>query len=59
VRYTLPEGKRQILASRYKLYLTTAEELFAELLRERKALEFLSAMRSNRDHPDQRQRMTG
>jgi hypothetical protein len=40
VRYTLPEGNRQIFASRYKLYLPTAEELAAELRRERLALEF-------------------
>ncbi len=39
VRYTLPEGNRQIFASRYKLYLPSEEELAAELHRERKALE--------------------
>lgn len=31
VRYTLPKGKRQIFASKYKLYLPTEEELQAEL----------------------------
>jgi hypothetical protein len=40
VHYTLPEGNRQIFASRYKLYLPTEEELAAELRRERQALEF-------------------
>ena len=35
VRYTLPEGNKQIFASRYKLYLPTEEELRKELLREK------------------------
>jgi predicted nuclease of restriction endonuclease-like (RecB) superfamily len=39
VRYTLPEGNKQIFASRYKLYLPSEEELAAELLRERRMLE--------------------
>lgn len=39
VRYTLPEGDRQIFASRYKLYLPTEDELKAELLRDRKLVE--------------------
>lgn len=39
VRYTLPEGKQQIFASRYKLYLPTEAELAAELQRERAAVE--------------------
>ena len=39
VRYTLPEGNRQIFASRYKLYLPTEEELAAELQRERRQIE--------------------
>ena len=39
VRFTLPEGKNQIFASRYKLYLPTEEELAAELHRERQAIE--------------------
>ncbi len=39
VRYTLPEGNNQIFASRYKLYLPTEEELAAELVRERQAIE--------------------
>jgi predicted nuclease of restriction endonuclease-like (RecB) superfamily len=39
VRYTLPEGNRRIFASRYKLYLPTEEELAAELVRERQAIE--------------------
>lgn len=39
VRYTLPEGRKRIFASRYKLYLPTEEELAAELIREKKAIE--------------------
>lgn len=39
VRYTLPEGNKQIFASRYKLYLPSEEELAAELLRERQMIE--------------------
>ena len=38
VRYTLPEGERQIFASRYQLYLPSEEELAAELSRERELL---------------------
>ena len=37
VRYTLPEGERQIFASRYQLYLPSEDELAAELNRERDA----------------------
>ena len=39
VRYTLPEGDKQIFASRYKLYLPTEDELKAELIRDRKLIE--------------------
>lgn len=39
VRYTLPEGDKQIFASRYKLYLPTEDELRAELIRDRKQIE--------------------
>ena len=39
VRYTLPEGRSQVYASRYKLYLPSEKELAAELLRERRAIE--------------------
>ena len=35
VRYTLPQGSKQIFASRYKLYLPTEDELIKELKRER------------------------
>ena len=35
VRYTLPEGNKQIFASRYKLYLPTEQELVRELKRKR------------------------
>lgn len=38
VRYTLPEGERQIFASRYQLYLPSEQELAAELNRERELL---------------------
>ena len=34
VRYTLPQGKRRIFASKYKLYLPTEKELRRELKRE-------------------------
>lgn len=34
VRYTLPEGERHILATRYQMHLPTEEELVAELRRE-------------------------
>jgi predicted nuclease of restriction endonuclease-like (RecB) superfamily len=44
VRYTLPEGNKQIFASRYKLYLPSEEELASEILRERKALELESVL---------------
>lgn len=50
VRYTLPEGNRQIFASRYKLYLPSEEELAAEIQRERKALELEKRL----GEPDQR-----
>lgn len=39
VRYTLPEGSKQIFASRYKLYLPTEEELRAEIIRDRDMIE--------------------
>jgi hypothetical protein len=35
VKYTLPEGNKNIFASRYKLYLPTEEELKVEIQRER------------------------
>jgi predicted nuclease of restriction endonuclease-like (RecB) superfamily len=38
VRYTLPEGERQIFASRYQLYLPSEDELAAELNREREII---------------------
>jgi hypothetical protein len=34
VRYTLPQGKQRIFASKYKLYLPTEKELRRELERE-------------------------
>ena len=38
VRYTLPQGKQQIFASRYKLHLPTEKELRRELSREKRSL---------------------
>ena len=38
-RYTLAEDNKQILASKYKLYLPTEEELRKEISTEREALE--------------------
>jgi len=35
----LPEDNKQIFASRYKLYLPTEEELAAEIIKERQAIE--------------------
>ena len=48
VRYTLPEGSKQIFASKYKLYLPTEEELKAELERERKMLEMERRLGGNK-----------
>ncbi|HHT9114501.1 MAG: DUF1016 domain-containing protein [Planctomycetes bacterium] len=39
VKYTLPEGKKRIFTSRYKLYLPTEKELATELIKERQAIE--------------------
>jgi predicted nuclease of restriction endonuclease-like (RecB) superfamily len=39
VKYTLPKGNRQIFASKYKLYLPSAEELAVELRHENEVLE--------------------
>ena len=51
VQITLPEGQKQIVASRYQLYLPSEEELRAALERERaEALRALAAAR--RDHPE-------
>lgn len=41
VRYTLPEGDKQIFASTYKLYLPSEEEIIAEIKREQEALRLL------------------
>lgn len=41
VRYTLPEGEKQIFASRYKLYLPSEEEIIAEIKREQENLRLL------------------
>lgn len=39
VKFTLPEGQRQIIASQYKLYLPTEEQLLDELNKELKSFE--------------------
>ena len=39
VKYTLPENETQIFASKYKLYLSSEEELLRELNQEYQALE--------------------
>jgi len=39
VKYTLPQGSRQIFASKYKLYLPSTEELALELRHEKAMLE--------------------
>ncbi len=39
VRYTLPEGDKQIFAARYQLHLPTEEELAREIQREREIIE--------------------
>jgi predicted nuclease of restriction endonuclease-like (RecB) superfamily len=48
VRYILPEGERQIFASRYQLYLPSEQELAAELSRERELLELRSKIESDK-----------
>ncbi len=44
VRYTLPEGERNIFASRYRLYLPSEDEIVAELRREQEALGLKSRL---------------
>lgn len=44
VRYTLPEGNKQIFASKYKLYLPTEKELARELQQERKEIELFKKL---------------
>lgn len=39
VKYTLPEGQKQICASKYKIYLPSEEELKEELIKERDIIE--------------------
>ncbi|MCT4593028.1 MAG: PDDEXK nuclease domain-containing protein, partial [Anaeromicrobium sp.] len=39
VKYTLPEGQKQIFASKYKVYLPSEEELKEELIKERGIIE--------------------
>ncbi len=52
VRYTLPEGNKQIFASRYKLHLPTEEELAAELQRERQEIELARGLSSDSEPPE-------
>lgn len=49
VRYTLPEGKKRIFASRYKLYLPTEKELAAEIIKERTAIEMERKLREKEE----------
>lgn len=49
VRYTLPEGDRQIFASRYQLYLPSEHELAAELNREREMLALRGKIESDEE----------
>ncbi len=49
VRYALPEGNKQIFASRYKLHLPTEEELAVEVQRERHQIEFTERLRQDED----------
>ena len=44
VRYTLPEGERQIFASRYRLYLPSEAEIVAEIKHEQEALRLKSKL---------------
>lgn len=39
VKFTLPEGQKQIFVSKYVPYLPTEDELKAELLREKELVE--------------------
>ena len=39
VRFTLPEGQRQIFASQYKLYLPTEQQLLNEVNKELESFE--------------------
>jgi predicted nuclease of restriction endonuclease-like (RecB) superfamily len=43
-RYTLPEGNKQIFASRYKLYFPSEEELASELKREWREIELVKEL---------------
>jgi predicted nuclease of restriction endonuclease-like (RecB) superfamily len=52
VRYALPEGNKQIFASRYKLHLPTEQELAAELQRERQEIELTHSLTSEPGTPE-------
>ena len=45
VRYTLPEGRKRIFASRYKLHMPSEKELADEIIRERKAIDMERGLR--------------
>lgn len=53
VRYVLPEGNKQIFASRYKRHLPTEEEVAAELQRERRQIKFTERLRGRADAADE------
>ena len=47
VKYTLLEDKKQVFASKYKLYLPTEEELKKELTREKELIEMERRLQDN------------
>ena len=53
VRSTLPEGNKQIFASRYKSPLPTEAELAAELQRERKQIEQIKRLSGDTKSEDE------
>jgi predicted nuclease of restriction endonuclease-like (RecB) superfamily len=52
VRYALPEGNKQIFASRYKLHLPTEQELAAEIQRERQEIELTHSLTTAPGSPE-------
>lgn len=52
VKYMLPENETQIFASKYKLYLSSEEELLYELKQEYQALESIKTLEENSESED-------
>ena len=50
VKYTLPEGEKQVFASKYKLYLPSEEELLKELNREYLSIENYTYKGKEKNH---------